>query len=159
MEGSNAFAVFGRTPADPLFESVRESESAFKSDIASDDLDLVIGGGEEVHGALESEEGELLAGAAADFLAAEAAEVFVAHAGDGGEFVEGPWAFEIGFDDLPHAPEPFVGDVRAGEAEDVVMDQLGPVMEGGGAASVSGFGVEAFDGGFEGMAIEGTADG
>ena len=45
MEVSNAFAVFGRTPADPLFESVRESESAFKSDIASDDLDLVIGGG------------------------------------------------------------------------------------------------------------------
>ena len=148
MEESNAFAVFGRTPADPLFESVRESESAFESDIAGDDFDLVVGGGEEVHGALEAEERELLAWAAADFLAAEAAEVFVAHAGDGGEFVEGPRSFQIGFDDLPHAPESLVRDVRAGEAEDVVMDEFGPVVESGCAAAVSGFGVEPFDGCF-----------
>ena len=133
----NAFAMVRGAPADPLFEGVGEGEGAFEADLAGDDLHLVVGGGEQVHRFLEAEEGELLAGAATDLLAAKPAQVFIADAGECGEFLEGPRVLQVGFRHLPHPPEAVVRDMGSGEAQDVVMDQLGPVMEGGRPAATA----------------------
>ena len=81
---------------------------------------------------LQAEVGEVLHGAAAEFLAAEAAQVFLADAGDAGEIGEGPGFGEVGLDALPEPPEAVVWMPWLGEADDVVVDEFRPMMERGG---------------------------
>jgi hypothetical protein len=152
-------ALFGGTPADPFLEDVREGEDTFEADGAGDDLDFVVGDGEEMAGALHAEEGEVLHGAAAELFAAHAAEVFLADASECGEVGETPVACGVFLDFVPDAPEAVVGLFGLGEAEDVLVDEFGPVVEHGCAVDAGGFGVEALDGHAEGEWIVGSGDG
>jgi hypothetical protein len=74
----------------PLPESRREIERIIEAHGFRDRRDFLIRGGKQVAGALDAEEGEMLAGGAPQFPKAKPPEVLHAHRGDGRHLVDRP---------------------------------------------------------------------
>jgi aspartyl-tRNA synthetase len=74
-----------------------------------------------VSGALKPEVCEVLHRTAAEFLAAETAQMFSADAGDSREFIQGPRTAKIDFHALPNTPQSVVGAMRLGEADHIIV--------------------------------------
>lgn len=87
----------------------------------------------------------MLLGTAADLPLAQAPQVLLADAGDPCHFPEGPRACQIRGDFLPQAPEAGIRLVRPRETQDVVLDQVRPVMQGRGRTLTGAFPMQAPD--------------
>ena len=111
-------------------------------------------GGEQLRGELHAQEDDVVHGAAAEFAAAEAAQVLGAEVAAAGEEVERPRFAEARGDVLPQVAEAVVGLPRAGKALDVGVDDFDPVANRGGRVLAVDFVVEAEHGVAQGQRIE-----
>ena len=124
------------------------------ADFLGDGFDSLRCGGEELSREPHAQVGDLVHGAAAELLAAEAPEVFVAVARFAGEPGEGPLFGKVSRHAFPKEVEAVVGLQGAREAEDIGMYEVDPMLDNsrfaGGLALVD----EAEDGGMESKTFE-----
>lgn len=119
-------AIVRGRPADPFLERAREDKRILVADRRGHDFDLIAGRGQQFRGAFHAEVGDLVHGAAAEFLVAEPAQMFRAEVTMAREFIQVPFFVEAGRNVLPQMPQPIIDVPRLGETQDVSVNEVQP---------------------------------
>ena len=124
-------AVIARAFARPALESVGKGKGVHIADVTGDGLDLVTRGAQQGSRPAHAQVGDLLDGAAAKLLLAQAAQVLLTQVANFGQVPEFPVAAQIAFHCLPDAPEAIVVLEGQGSPGNVCMNELDPVVQKG----------------------------
>lgn len=79
-----------RSPSDPFFETVGKCKRILITHGMGDGFNLIVGGAEQLLGALHPEESQLLQGTAPEMTSAQATQVLAAHVREIGHLLQGP---------------------------------------------------------------------
>src|SRR2546426_8516233 len=124
--------IFRGSPADPFGEGVRKDERILVADFLGDGFNGLFGSVQQFRGATHPEIGDLVNGTASELTLAKAAQVFFAVTGFPRQTDQRPKVSQAGRDTFPEQTQAVIVFPRLGEAQDITMNQLHPMLNHGG---------------------------